>query len=84
MYAVEAIYDGVTFKPIQPVEIKEEYKVIIAFVEPVKREAKKNSRYIIEPEPSKSGVIALGLWNGQTKVPDDFNEPLEDLKEYMY
>ena len=83
MYAVEAIYDGNTFKPTQPIEIKEEYKVIITFVEPVKLKDKKNPCYLIEPDPSKSGNVALGLWNGQVKIPDDFNEPLDDLKEYM-
>ncbi|MCL2421573.1 MAG: DUF104 domain-containing protein [Defluviitaleaceae bacterium] len=84
MYAVEAIYDGITFKPTQPVDIKEEYKVIITFVEPVKQDIKKDSKYLVEPDPSKSGAVALGLWEGQVKIPDDFNEPLEDLKEYMY
>ena len=84
MYAVEAIYDGTTFKPTEPVEIKEMYKVIITFVEPVKNVKKMDSRYLLEPDPSKSGTIALGLWDGQVKIPDDFNEPLDDLKEYMY
>ena len=37
MYAVEAIYDGVQFKPMQPIPVKAEYKVIITFVEPVKK-----------------------------------------------
>ena len=30
--------------------------------------------------PSKS---AVGLWDGEITIPEDFNEPLEDLKEYM-
>jgi len=86
MYTIEAIYDGNTFNPTQPIDIREEYKVIINFVEPVKREAKSrnNSRFLVEPEPSKSSAVAFGLWNGKVKIPDDFNEPLEDLKEYMY
>jgi len=84
MYVVEAIYDGVEFKPTRPIDIKEEYKVIITFLEPVKPSARRKSRYLKEPDPSKSGAVALGLWEGQVKVPDDFNEPLDDLKEYMY
>jgi len=86
MYAVKAIYDGVNFTPTQPIAIKEQYEVIITFVEPIKHEIKmkKNTQYLVEPDPSKSGAVALGLWNGQVKIPDDFNEPLEDLKEYMY
>ena len=84
MYAVEAIYNGTTFTPTQPIEVEGEYKVIITFVEPVKQETKKNTRYLVEPDPSKYGNIALGLWDGLVKIPDDFNEPLEDLEEYMY
>jgi len=37
MYAVKALYDGANFKPKQPITIKEEYEVIITFVEPVKK-----------------------------------------------
>jgi len=32
-------------------------------------------------DPSKS---AVGLWDGEITIPEDFNEPLEDLKEYMF
>ncbi|MCL2255160.1 MAG: DUF2281 domain-containing protein, partial [Lachnospiraceae bacterium] len=51
-----------------------------ALVEPINK-ATHNPRILLESDPSKS---ALGLWAGETTVPDDFNEPLEDLKEYMY
>lgn len=27
--------------------------------------------------------IILGLLDGKIKLPDDFNEPLDDLKDYM-
>ena len=26
---------------------------------------------------------ALGLWQGKVRMSDDFNEPLEEMKEYM-
>ena len=26
----------------------------------------------------------LGCWDGLVKIPDDFDEPLEEMKEYMY
>jgi len=39
MYAVKALYDGVGFKSTQPIAIKEQYEVIITFIEPVKKEA---------------------------------------------
>ena len=41
MYAVRAIYDGVNFKPKQPIAVKGEYEVIITFVEPVNKPTKK-------------------------------------------
>jgi hypothetical protein len=36
----------------------------------------------LDPDPSKTPV--LGRFDGLVKIPDDFNEPLEDLMEYMY
>jgi len=38
MYAIKAIYDGTNFKPMQPIPVKENYKVVITFIEPVKKE----------------------------------------------
>ena len=35
MYAVKAIYDGVNFKPMQPISMKGQYEVVITFLEPV-------------------------------------------------
>jgi len=41
-----------------------------------------NERVILRnANPSKS---ALGLWENEATIPDDFNAPLDDLKEYMY
>ena len=86
MYAIEAIYDGNNFTPTHPIDIKEEYKVMITFVEPINHQSKwkNNNRILSVPEPKKSSVVALGLWNGHAIIPDNFNEPLEDLKEYMF
>jgi len=69
MYAVKAVYDGVNFKPKQPIAVKEEYEVIITFVEPVKK---------ISDLPFKRGCM-----KGKMRLADDFNAPLEDFKEYM-
>ncbi|MEJ7680604.1 MAG: DUF2281 domain-containing protein [Segetibacter sp.] len=33
--------------------------------------------------PNGKQKIILGLLDGKIKLPDDFNEPLDDLKEYM-
>jgi methylthioribose-1-phosphate isomerase len=37
VYAIKGIYDGNCFKLEEPVPVKEEYKVVIAFIDPVKR-----------------------------------------------
>ena len=82
MYAVKAIYDGVNFKPKQPIPIKEQYEVVITFIEPVEKAAEKNPRFLREPDSTKTPTI--GEWDGMAVIPDDFNEPLEEMKEYMY
>jgi len=71
MYAVKALYDGVNFKPIHPIAIKEQYEVIITFVEPVKKNTSSKLPY-------KRGCMKDKMW-----VADDFNAPLDDFKEYM-
>ena len=81
MYAVKAIYDGVGFTAQQPIPVKGLHEVIITFLEPV-QETKRMPRFLNAPDPSKSD--ALGMWDGEASIPDDFNEPLDDLKEYMY
>ena len=82
MYAVKAIYDGVNFRPKQPIFVKEEYEVIITFVEPVNKVKKLNPRVLREPDSTKMPTI--GECDGMVAIPNDFNEPLEEMKEYMY
>ena len=38
MYAIKGIYDGNCFRLEQPIPVKEEYKVVITFIDPVKSE----------------------------------------------
>ncbi|MCL2187566.1 MAG: DUF2281 domain-containing protein [Defluviitaleaceae bacterium] len=71
MYAIKALYDGVSFKPKQPIAIKEHYEVIITFVEPVKKID--NSTL-----PFKRGCMKDKMW-----MANDFNAPLDDFAEYM-
>ena len=82
MYAVKAIYDGVNFKPKQPISVKGEYEVIITFIEPVNKVTQKSPRVLREPDSTK--LPTIGEWDGMVSIPDDFNEPLEEMKEYMY
>jgi predicted DNA-binding antitoxin AbrB/MazE fold protein len=72
MYAVKALYDGLNFKPKQPIAIKEEYEVIITFIEPVRKTTARPS-------------FELGCMKGKIIEADghDWFEPLESFEEYM-
>ena len=60
----------VTNNPITKVNLQQPQKTI------------KNSRLLREPDPTKPSL--LGCMDGLVKIPDDFSEPLEEMKEYMY
>ena len=36
MYAINAVFDGTSFKPKEPIPVNEEYEVVITFTTPVK------------------------------------------------
>jgi len=77
MYAVKAIYDGVTFKPMQPISAKGRHKVVITFLEPIED-------VLDDEQPKKRPLSELrGLLKGKVWMSGDFNEPLEEMKEYM-
>ena len=82
MYAVKAIYDGVNFKPKQPIAVKGAHEVVIMFIEPINNANEDNPLYLLKPDTNKTPV--LGRLNGTIKIPDNFNEPLDEMKEYMY
>ena len=74
MQTIKAIYDGTTFKPIQPIPVKEKCEVVIMFFEPAEKFDK----------PAKlPRSTAKGLLKGKVWMSDDFDEPLEEMKEYM-
>ena len=78
MYTVKAIYDGANFKVEQPISVKGMHKVIITFLEPVTESFIGTEQ--IKKRP-RSEII--GCLKGQVWMADDFNEPIEELKEYM-
>ncbi len=43
----------------------------------------KEVRLIIIPEKKLKGKRKAGLLKGKIKLASDFNEPLDDMKEYM-
>ena len=60
MYTVEAIYDGVNFKPTQPITAEGQYKVSITFLEQV-----------AEVKPKRPLSELFGLWEGDIWIADD-------------
>lgn len=55
---------------------------------PTTRRTKVVVLFIDESEPDRaakrtSGGVRLGSLEGKHNIPDDFNTPLDDLKEYM-
>jgi len=80
-----AYYNDGLFIPYEPVTIPKGCQVVVTVLDFLSEDAKEsrdNNFAIIRPaDPSKS---AIGLWEGEIVLPDDFNAPLEDLKEYMF
>ena len=78
MYAVKAIYDGINFKPKQPISLIGAYEVVITFLEPV-------AEGVVCAEQTKKRLRSeiFGCLKGKISISDDFNDPIEELKEYM-
>ena len=85
-----AYYDDGLFIPYESVTIPKGCQVLVTVLDFLAEDSQEsnernfrttsyNSPLIIrEADPSKS---ALGLWEGEVTIPDDFNAPLEDLDE---
>ena len=67
MQTITAIYDGINFRPTQPIPVKEKYEVFITFVEPVKKDIK----------PKMTMAQTLGCMRGQFEMAEDFDAPNE-------
>ncbi|MCL1816532.1 MAG: DUF2281 domain-containing protein [Clostridiales bacterium] len=78
MNAIKAIYDGTNFIPMQPIPVRENYEVIITFVNPLKKAHTDMNRTMKIPRSELIGILKDKVW-----MSDSFNEPLEELKEYM-
>lgn len=66
---VKGIYEGGRIIFNDPPPVIERAEVIITFLTEEKKE---------KPERR-----VLGLLEGKAKLPEDFNEPLDELKDYM-
>ena len=90
MHAIKAIYDGKSFTPVQPIPVTEKYDVVITFIEPIKKSTQSTKTQSKKPESKvadKSTKLprsaARGILKGKLWMSDDFDEPLEEMREYM-
>ena len=66
---LEGIYENGQIVLKEQPPVQKRTRVLVTFVEEV-----------ISQKPQRR----LGTWEGKYAIPDDFNEPLDDLKEYMF
>ena len=59
-------------------------KIVLDEVPPIKNKSKVVVTFIEETQPSSPQKRRLGSLKGKIGIPDNFNEPLDDLKDYMY
>ena len=68
---IKGVYDHGKITLIEPAPVKTKADVMVTFL-PAEDNTPKGQRKII-----------LGMLEGKITLPDDFNEPLDDLKDYM-
>jgi len=78
MEAIKAIYDGKTFTPKQPVPVIGQYEVVITFIEPIVQNVSVGNDTVKLPRKTVKGLLKDKVW-----MAADFNEPLEEMKEYI-
>jgi len=78
MFAIRAIFDGTNFKPIQPIPVEGNYEVLITFVKPVKID---KVEVAVSAKLPRSTI--RGLFKGKVRMSADFNEAIDEMKEYM-
>jgi hypothetical protein len=74
---IKALYDGTGFKPKQPVPVKGDYEAAVVFTAPVN----KNTADMKSAKRSRSEL--RGILKGKVWMSEDFDEPLEEMREYM-
>jgi len=76
MYTIKAIYDGISFKPTEPIAVTGEHEVAIVFIKPL--DADSDSMPHKRPRAEMRGILKGKVW-----MSDDFDAPLDEMKEYM-
>jgi len=66
------------FKLKQPISVKGQFEVVITFLEPV-------ADMIASAEQTVKHARSdfIGSWKDKIWMSEDFNEPLDEMKEYM-
>lgn len=59
-------------------------KIVLDEVPPIKSKSKAVVTFLEETLPSSTQKRRLGSLKGKIGIPDNFNEPLDDLKDYMH
>lgn len=66
------------------------FQTIVKMPEPLKKEILHYAEYLLEKQAKTESsqeqleqIHGYGSWAGQIVMSDDFDEPLEDIKEYM-
>ena len=69
MHSIKAVYDGVNFKPVQPIPVQGHYDVVITFIEPIADKL----------EEKQKREIKLGFLKDKVPpLPDGFFDPLPE------
>jgi len=58
-------------------------QIVLEETPPVKNKTEVMVTFLSEENAPVASKRKLGGLEGKVKLPDDFNEPLDDLKEYM-
>ena len=70
LVTIKGVYENGKIKLIEPAPTNETVPVLVTFLEKDEQLQGKHK-------------IVIGSLEGKISVPDDFDEPLDDLKEYM-
>ena len=74
--AVKGIYENGILKFTETPPSVEKSEVVILFMD-------EQDSDTTSVKPKRSGVLLGSLANNGYSLPDDFNDPLDDLKDYM-
>jgi hypothetical protein len=78
MLSIKGLYDGKWVIPLEKIHIKPNVKVIITFLD------EKSKRNVLDNNFSKEmSARKAGTLKGKIHIKDNFDEPLDDFKEYM-